>query len=62
MQLIDVLIEAETQLDWGSDPDKVEKALIHLREIEPDDERVKALEKKLAHLRPQHVLGRIIEH
>jgi hypothetical protein len=62
LRLIDLLIEAQTQLDWASDPDGVERALIHLRELEPADDLVQRLEAKLIQIRPQNTHGRVIEH
>jgi hypothetical protein len=62
LRLIDVLIEAETQFDWASDPDSIERALLHLREVEPQDELVQRLQAKLLHMRLQNVHGRIVEH
>jgi hypothetical protein len=36
--LVDVLIEAQTDLDWCSDPSELERALIRLVDIEPRED------------------------
>ena len=63
MQLIDVLIEAETQRDVGADPDEVERTLTSLREVEPNEPRpAQPARLKLVPLRVQDVFGRVLEH
>jgi hypothetical protein len=38
MQLLDVLIEADTDLDWCTDPSELERALVRLVELESCDD------------------------
>jgi hypothetical protein len=58
MQIIDAVIEAETQLDWGRDPKQVELALGHLREVWPESVMIRPLQMKLVQLRLAEVLTR----
>jgi hypothetical protein len=58
MQIIDAVIEAETQLDWGRDPKQVELALSHLRAVWPESVMIRPLQMKLVHLRLAEVLSR----
>ena len=62
MELIDVLIEAETQLDWGSDPSELQRALEHLVDVNPRDDLVTPLQLKLCQLRVARELGRVVQH
>jgi hypothetical protein len=59
MQMIDALIEAETQLDFGHDPSGLERALEHLKALRPGDDLVKALQMKLVQLRMAEALSGI---
>jgi hypothetical protein len=58
MQLIDVLIEAEAQVDFGRNPADIERALDHLRAVKPSDDLVRALQMKLVQLRMAEALAR----
>jgi hypothetical protein len=58
MQIIDAVIEAETQLDWGRDPQQVELALDHLRAVWPESVMIRPLQMKLVQLRLAEVLSR----
>jgi hypothetical protein len=51
MQLIDALIEAETQLDWGVNPNAIEQAINHLKAFSPDHALMRPLQMKLVQLR-----------
>ena len=59
MQLIDVLIEAEAQVDFGRNPADVQRALDHLTAVQPGDDLVRALQMKLVQLRMAEALSRI---
>jgi hypothetical protein len=58
MQLIDVLIEAEAQLDFGRNSADVQRALQHLKALKPGDDLVRALQMKLVQLRMAEALAR----
>ena len=45
--LIDVLIEAQTDLDWCADPSELERALIRLVDLEPRDDVAAPLQQKV---------------
>jgi len=50
--LIDVLIEAQTELDWCADPSELERAPIRLVDLEPrDDVAVPSAEDRAAEAR-----------
>src|SRR5215213_2875250 len=49
--LIDVLIEAQTDLDWCADPSDLERALIRLVDLEPRDDVAAPLQQKIAQLK-----------
>ena len=49
--LIDVLIEAQTDLDWCADPSELERALIRLVDLEPRDDVAAPLQQKIAQLK-----------
>jgi hypothetical protein len=57
-QLIDVLIEAEAQLDFGRNSADVQRALQHLKALKPGDDLVRALQMKLVQLRMAEALAR----
>jgi len=58
--LVDVLIEAQSDLDWCTDPSELERALIRLVDLESRDDVAVPLQQKIAHLRL--VLGRVTQH
>ena len=60
--LVDVLIEVQTDLDWCSDPSELEHALIRLVDIEPREDVGVPLQLKIAQLRLARELGRITQH
>lgn len=51
MQMIEALIAAEAQLDYGRKAAEVQRALERLRAVRPDDALVRALQIKLVRLR-----------
>ena len=55
--LIDVLIEAQTDLDWCADPSELERALIRLVDLEPRDVAA-PLQQEIAQLK----LARVTQH
>jgi hypothetical protein len=55
--LIDVLIDTQTELDWCADPSELERALIRLVDLEPRDD-VAPLQQKFARLKLARELGR----
>ena len=57
MQLIDVLIEAEAQVDFGGNFADVQLALDHLTAMRPGDDLVRALQMKLVQLRLAEALS-----
>ena len=59
MQLIDAVIEAETQLDFGRDPKQIETALDHLRSVWPESVMIRPLQMKLVQLRLAEELSRL---
>src|SRR5215217_4896425 len=60
--LIDVLIEAQTDLDWCADPSELERALIRLVDLEPRDDVAAPLQQKIAQLKLARELGRVTQH
>ena len=58
MRIIDVVIEAETQLDFGRDPKQIETALDHLRSVWPESVMIRPLQMKLVQLRRAEELSR----
>ena len=60
--LMDVLIEAQTDLDWCADPSELERALIRLVDLEPRDEVAAPLQQKIAQLKLARELGRVTPH
>ena len=58
--LVDVLIEAQTDLDWCADPSELERALIRLVDLEPREDVAVPLQQKLAQLVAE--LGRVTQH
>jgi hypothetical protein len=63
MQLIDILIETDTDLDWCTDPSDLERAVAkRLREIEARDDLAAPLQEKLAHMKLAGELGRVTQH
>ena len=60
--LVDVLIEAQSDLDWCTDPSELERALIRLVDMEPRDDVAVPLQKKIAQLRLVAELGRVTQH
>jgi len=58
MQFIDALIEAEAQVDFGSNPVDLQRALDHLKAVRPGDGLVRALQMKLVQLRMAEALSR----
>ena len=60
--LVDVLIEAQTDLDWCADPSELERALIRLVDLEPREDVAVPLQQKLAQLRLGAELGRVTQH
>jgi hypothetical protein len=60
--LVDVLIEAQTDLDWCADPSELERALIRLVDLEPREDVAVPLQQKLAQLRLVAELGRVTQH
>jgi hypothetical protein len=60
--LIDVLIEAQTDLDWCADPTELERALIRLVDLEPRDDVAAPLQQKIAQLKLARELGRVTQH
>jgi hypothetical protein len=58
MQFIDVLIEAEAQVDFGRNPADLQRALEHLKAVRPGDDLVRALQIKLVQLRMAEALSR----
>ncbi len=59
--LVDVLIEAQSDLDWCTDPSELERALIRLVDLSRDDVAV-PLQQKIAQLRLVAELGRVTQH
>ena len=59
--VVDVLIEAQSDLDWCTDPSELERALIRLVDLESDDVAV-PLQQKIAQLRLVAELGRVTQH
>jgi hypothetical protein len=59
MELCDALIEAEVQLDWGTRPDAVARALSHLVAVAPECALVRPLQMKLVVLRLADELRRL---
>ena len=55
--LFDVLIEAQTDLDWCADPSDLERALVRLVDLESRDDVAIPLQQKIAQLRMIHELG-----
>jgi hypothetical protein len=60
--LVDVLIEAQTELDWCSDPGELERALIRLVDREPREDVAVPLQQKVAQVRLVAELGRLTQH
>ena len=60
--LVDVLIEAQSDLDWCTDPSELERALIRLVDLEPRDDVAVPLQQKIAQLRLVAELGRVSQH
>ena len=60
--LVDVLIEAQSDLDWCTDPSELERALIRLVDLEPRDDVAVPLQQKIAQLRLVDELGRVTQH
>ena len=60
--LIDVLFEAQTDLDWCADPSELERALIRLVDLEPRDDVAAPLQQKIAQLKLARELGRVTQH
>jgi hypothetical protein len=60
--LVDVLIEAQSDLDWCTDPSELERALIRLVDLEPRDDVAVPLQQKIAQLRLVAELGRVTQH
>ena len=60
--LMDVLIEAQTELDWCADPSELERALMRLVDLEPRDDVAAALQQNIAQLRLARELGRVTQH
>jgi len=68
--LFDVLIEAQTDLDWCADPSDLERALVRLVDLESRDDVAIPLQQKvaiplqqkIAQLRMIHELGRVTQH
>ena len=60
--LIDVVIEAQPDLDWCTDPSELERALIRLVDLEPRDDVAMPLQQKMAQLRLVAELGRVTQH
>jgi hypothetical protein len=60
--LVDVLIEAQSDLDWCTDPSELERALIRLVDLESRDDVAVPLQQKIAQLRLVAELGRVTQH
>ena len=60
--LFDVLIEAQTELDWCADPSDLERALLRLVDLESRDDVAIPLQQKIAQLRMARELGRVTQH
>ena len=60
--LVDVLMEAQSDLDWCTDPSELERALIRLVDLEPRDDVAVPLQQKIAQLRLVAELGRVTQH
>ena len=60
--LVDLLVEAQTDLDWCSDPSELERALIRLVDIEPREDVAVPLQLKIAQLRLARELERVTQH
>jgi hypothetical protein len=60
--LLDVLIEAQTELDWCADPSDLERALLRLVDLESRDDVAIPLQQKIAQLRMARELGRVTQH
>ena len=58
MQLIEALIEAEAQVDFGRNPRDLQRALEHLKAVRPGDDLVRALQMKLVQRRVAEELSR----
>lgn len=58
MQLVDAVVEAETQLYWGRHPGQVALALEHLRSVWPESVMIRPLQMKLVRLRLAEELSR----
>jgi hypothetical protein len=50
-ELFDVLIEAQTDLNWCADPSDLERVLVRLVDLEPRDDVAIPLQQKIAQLR-----------
>jgi hypothetical protein len=57
--LFDVLIEAQTDLDWCADPSDLERALVRLVDLESRDDVAIPLQQKIAQLKMARELGRV---
>jgi hypothetical protein len=62
MQPIDVLIEADTDLDWSLDPTDLERALARRADLETTDDRAGAVPFRLTRLKLAQELGRVVQH
>ena len=61
--LFDVLIEAQTDLDWCADPSDLERALVRLVDLESrDDVAIPPQQQKIAQLKMARELGRVTQH
>ena len=60
--LVDLLVEAQTDLDWCSDPSELERALIRLVDIEAREDVAVSLQLKITQLRLARELGRLTQH
>ena len=60
--LVDVLIEAQSNLDWRTDPSEFERALVRLVDLEPREDVAVPLQQKIAQLRLVAELGRVTQH
>jgi hypothetical protein len=58
MQFAEAVIEAETQLDRGSDPKHIEQAIGDLLELWPESVMIRPLQIKLVQLRLAAELSR----
>ena len=55
-------IEAQTDLDWCSDPSELERALVRLVDLEPREDVAVSLQQKFAQLRLVAELGPLTQH